>query len=1090
MLAHFILLAILVLNFSTFATASVILQTNVTVKMSSTTVKDLLLELQKQTKVSFVYNADQLSSMSPISVNENNKPLDYVLDKIFKGTGFIYNLNDKEIVIVKSPVNVTQTEAKVVNLSGKVIDEKGDPIVGATLIEINGKGGTITDDKGSFSVKVAVGHEIEISFVGFKTHKMIVTKEQSNMIIKMFTDAMNVDDVVVTGYFNRDKTGFAGAVTTITDKEISRYGSSNVLDIIGNLDASFKIDKNIESGSNPNKMPDFTIRGKGTFNNESTAPVFILDGFQVSAQYIFDMDMNRIKSISILKDASASILYGSRAANGVVVIETKAPEPGKLKVTYNFRPTMAIADLTDYDLMNAREKLEFERYAGIYTKTIRDGAFRNNDLIEQTALDQKYNERLSQVNRGVDTYWLSKPIRNAFVQNHSLTVEGGDDVIRYSVNANYDNIKGVMKGSDRERFAAGFRLIYRIKDKITINNYVTYDNVSEDNSPFGSFSQYTKLNPYDTPFDDNGNYKPKFMDEVLNPLYDANLPFIDSRKTQSVAENISVDWFAAKDLRIKGNFKITKDVTNNESYTSPKSSKYEKTEEIEKRGEMSQGNGSGMDYSGNVTIQYNMEFDKHVIFVGAGSEIMMNQMRSYTYKMEGFPTDMFIDPGFALKYPEGSKPTSSEGTSKSVGFFANVNYIFDNRFFADASVRYDGNSRFGLDNKFALFWSTGAGWNIHNEKFWSGIKSTVNQFKVRASYGVTGNQDFNEYDAKTMYEFLQDPYKGTIPTKLLGFGNPNLRWQKQGMFNIGIDLSFFDSRLSFTANYYNRKTDGSLTSVTVAPSLGFVGNKYIENIGTIKNNGFDFSVVGQIFQTKDFAWNVTLQASSNKSKLTEISNALKGLNAENLAKEYTPDVQFEEGQSMSIIKAVTSLGIDPATGKELYRTINGDLTYIWSPSDKITVGDTEPTLFGNINTNLFWKNWELNLSFQYRLGGQAYNSTLVNKVEGADPKYNADRRALADRWKKTGDHTFYKDISDFSPSYISTRFVQDENYINFSNFSLSYSFRPELLRKGGFERLKVSFGMTDLFQLSSIKRERGLDYPFERRFVFGVLVGF
>lgn len=1090
MFAHFILLAILVLNFSTIATASVILQTNVTVKMSNTTVKDLLLELQKQTKVSFVYNADQLSSMNFISVDENDKPLNYVLDKIFRGTDFTYNLNDKEIIITKVPMRTTQPKTQVLTLSGKVVDEKGVPIVGATIIEVNGKGGAISDDKGNFSLKVTQGHDIEISFVGFKTQQIVTSKEQSNMIIKMVADALAVDDVVVTGYFNRDKTGFAGAVTTITDKEISRYGSSNVLDIIGNLDASFKIDKNINNGSNPNEMPDFTIRGKGTFNNESTAPVFILDGFQVSAQYIFDMDMNRIKTISILKDASASILYGSRAANGVVVIETKAPEPGKLRVTYNFRPTVAIADLTDYNLMNAREKLEFERYAGLFTTQIGEGFFQANDLNEQTNLDKQYNQRLSQVNRGVDTYWLSKPLRNAFVQNHSLNVEGGDDIIRYSVNANYDNIKGVMKGSDRERFGAGFRLIYRIKDKITINNYVTYDNVSEENSPYGSFSTYTRLNPYETPFDDKGDYKPKLMDDTQNPLYDANLPYINKGITQGVSENLSVDWYATEDLRIKGNFKVSKGVTSNEQYTSPKSSKYEETKEIEKRGSMTQGNGNTMDYSGNVTAQYNLELKKHVLFFGVGGEIMMNQLRNASYKMEGFPTDMFIDPGFALKYPEGSKPSSSEATSRAVGIFANVNYIFDNRFFADASVRYDGNSRFGLDNKFATFWSVGAGWNIHNEQFWEEIKKSVNLFKIRGSYGITGNQEFNEYDAKTMYEFKQDPYKGTIPTQLLGYGNPNLRWQKQGMLNIGIDLSFFNSRLAFTANYYNRETDGSLTSVTVAPSLGFVGNNYTENIGTIKNNGFDISLVGQIFQTKDFAWNVTLQASGNKSKLSKISNSLKGLNEQSNLKQYSPDAQFEEGQSMSILKAVYSLGIDPATGKELYRSVNGGVTYVWAPSDKIIVGDTEPTMFGNINTNLFWKNWELNISAQYRFGGQAYNSTLVNKVEGADPRQNADRRALAERWKRPNDHTFYKNIADFSTPYISTRFVQDENYLNLSNFSLSYSFDPKLLRKGGFERLRLSFSMTDLFQLSSIKRERGLDYPFERRFVFGVLVEF
>ncbi len=1083
--------ALMLLSFANIAFGAELDDKKVSVNLKNATLKEAISEIMKFSTYGISYSVDEVDKIRDVTLRMENVTVEEALSACLPKYGMKYTISNNTVVISAANKN-TAGGGKV---RGVVVDGKENiPLIGVNVAVVQGGKvvtGVTTNIDGEFELHVPQGASLRFTYVGYK--EMTVQPDiRKRMEIAMSEDANAMEEVVVNGYISRKTEGFAGAVTIVKKEDLQKVHTGNIFTTLSAIDAGFKINENNNAGSSPNVLPDFTIRGKGSFQEGSTVPLFILDGFETSLQKIYDMDVNRIESITILKDASATILYGSRAANGVVVIETTTPKAGRIRVNYDFKPTIAFVDLSDYDLMNAAEKLEYERLAGKYEPT--------GDLTADYQKQREYYTRYKNVQEGVDTYWLKQPVRNAFSQAHSLYVDGGANEMRYGIDAMYNQTNGVMKESGRDRYSLGFKLIYRIKEKITIQNYASYSYTHEYNSPYGNFSQYARLNPYERVHDEKGEVLPTLLSGLPNPLYDAQLPNKNYTNTETVMEQLNVDWNIMEGLKLRGQFGLTKKTTDGEVYVSPFSSQYMYNSNgeisiapVEKRGSLSVSNGKSMYMTGNMTLNYNkMIADKHLLYVSAGGEISESETESRGFSATGFADDRYADPAFAIQYTENSKPRSSESLTRSVGLFTNVNYIYDNRFFADLSGRYDGSSQFGSDRKWAPFWSVGAGWNVHNEHFWS-KESILDLLKLRVSYGVTGNQEFSPYQAKTMYTYKTDRLYNTLVTAvLMGYGNPDLKWQNQYQTNVGFDLGMWRGRLNVVFNYYRKLTDGMLTSVTVAPSIGLQGNSFTSNLGEIENRGYEVSVNGAVIQDlkNDLEWRIWLQASNNKNVLKKISNQMKGINAANNRNEFVPGSVYEEGHSMTAIKAVQSLGIDPSTGQEVFLKKDGvTKTYEWSAEDKILCGDKEPKVYGNIGTNVYWKGWNLNAIFKYSLGGDLYNRTLAEHVEGADPSYNADRRVLNDRWKNPGDHALYKNIRDYNTTYVSSRFVQRENYIRFTSLSLSYDFPKSVLNKWNLSTLRLSFYANDLFNASSVKEERGLNYPFERSYVFGLNIG-
>lgn len=1043
-------------------------------------------------KIQFNYNDVNFN----VTLKMKNKPAIDVVSNIIKGRNLKVERRAKGSLVISRQAEQKQKGMSLtVNngtiLHGKVIDENGEELIGATVRVKSTGESTVTDTNGAYTlITKASSGRVAFSFVGYETQEIPISSAVGMKSVRLKPNAQ-IDDVVVTGFFDKQKKTFTGSVTKVTHDEIAEFGTANIFSVLQQLDPSFKIKENNSTGSNPNELPDFVVRGESSFQGTSM-PTIIVDGYEVNAQYLYDMDLERIESISILKDASSTVYYGSRAANGVLIIETRRPKAGHFTVSYSNRTGVTWADLTSYNLMNAKQKLEFERLSGVYT---------SSDPKQQYELDKQYQELYNNVARGIDTYWLSQPLRTGITQNHSLYAEGGDNVITYGVSGSYSMTEGVMKGSDHSSASFSFDLGYRIKDKIQIRNNFSYSSSNSKNSPYGSFSNYSEANPYSPIYDEDGNYIKKYTQHSgqnhYNYVYNASLPHRSKSDSQGIMEQFNFDYRITKSLRWRIAMSYSKTTSTSNSYTSPNDAQYvNSTSSASDKGyaSSSRSEDSGWDLSS--TIANNFMFGKHSIYVGGGFNLTESNTYSESYSVMGFIDDRFNEIGNANSFNRNSTPSSSRSKSRLVGFLGNINYSFDNRYFVDFSARLDGSSAYGSENRFGNNWSAGIGWNINNEKFMKNLIRGLSDFRIRASYGVTGAANFSQDVARTMLQFNQtNLYYETLGATFIQYGNTNLTWQQNHQFNIGLDFGLVKRRLNIALNYYVNNTDGLLLPVTVAPSLGF--SQYTENFGEIENSGYDVSVNAVIIRKKNFDWAISFNAAHNSNKIKKINNSLKTVNDNNQIQggigvdaDTRPVTEYEEGQSMSIIKVVPSLGINPANGKELYLTKRGTVTEVWNSDNKVVVGDTEPTVSGSFGTNFVYKQFTLSASFRYSYGAKAYNSTLASRVEGLNIYNNGDARAYEERWKTPGDYTFFKNIADHSTSYASSRFVQDNNYITLSNVALFYRFPRTWLKKFGISAAKIGANMSDIFYSSTIKQERGLDYPFCRALSFSLNVSF
>ena len=965
-------------------------------------------------------------------------------------------------------------------IKGRVIDGNGEPLVGATIKLKGGNGVYFTDHNGNFEIITKkTREEVTVTYIGHVTQTLFLFPGNETTI-PLAADNTSLSEVVVTGFVNKSKVSFTGSQTTVQKDQLLSMGTKNVLESLQSFVPGLVIAENNLAGSNPNKRPDLNIRGRATFDGSANMPLFVVDGTEVSADYVYDMDMNDIESVTVLKDASASALYGSKASAGVIVITTKTMKPGRLRLNYSGTYRLSTPDLTDYRMLNATQKLEFERLAGLYTD--------KTDLERQYRLDTEYNRLAQIVRSGVNTDWLSKPLRNGFSQNHSLSIDGGDDYARYNLGLRYSTDDGVMIGSKRDRLSLFFKFSYNKPGAFSVNNSTTLMSVDSEESPYGSFSDYVKQNPYEQPYAADGSLHRKLSNLEENPLYEAQAGNFNKSENLNILNTTTLQVWFSDAFRLNGDFSFTKDMSTSNNFKSPLAlSELNKTD-VSQRGQLTESHTSLVRYAGKLMLSYNKNlFGKLFTSATAGSTIEANNGDNTSYSSVGYYSANLSHPAFAAGYVNG-KPGGSDNIYRTVGFFANVNSIWDNKYFLDFIYRYEGSSKFGKNTRFAPFWSVGSGWNIHNESFLKG--KGIELLKLRASVGYLGNISFEPYQAITSYNYAAgNNYVkgiGAIPKTI---GNPDLRWERTLTSNVGVDLTMFKGRWDLTFDAYIKNTDDLLVNVTKAPSVGVASAR--ENLGAIENRGVELRTRVVPISTKQLQWSISATYAYNKSKIKQISNALMSKNEENRnATGKAPLPIYEEGGSLTAVKVVPSAGIDPATGREVYIKRDGSYTFDYDARDKVTFGDESPLGQGSLSSYLTYKQWSASASFGYSFGGVVYNQTLVTRVEGANPKQNADERVFNDRWKKPGDYARYRNIADYSTPQQTSRFVQVNNYLTLQSLSVAYEFTPWQIRKLGLSRMRLELLTNDLFYLSSIKRERGLDYPYARSVEMSVRFSF
>lgn len=1092
----------------------------VTITKENIPLQKLFREIKKQTGYVFFYNMRLLQKTHPVNIDVKNKNLQEVLDQVFTAQPVTYSIVNKTVVVnervaMPAPVVTLRDTVPVIGISGKVVDEmSGTPVVGANVLIKGSETGVVTDVNGVFTIRAKARAVLVISYVGFE-NQQVTFKEGVPLSVRLKANKDPLADVVITGYQQIKKESFTGNAVTVTGEELKRINPINILQSIQAYDPSFQVQQNNLFGSNPNSLPNVNIRGsaslptgtEGVLTRNNLAgnvnlPTFILDGYEVGVEKVYDMDVNRIQSITILKDAAATAVYGSRAANGVLVITTKAPAEGKLQVSYNTDLTVTAPDLTGYSVLNATDKLEYERLAGLY-----DFGFGG---IDKDDLEEIYYKKYSNVIAGVNTYWLSQPVKTAFAQKHSMYIEGGSGAIRYGIDLRYQTQPGVMKGSGRDRYSVGSVLTYSPGRRFTFKNSLTITGVDGTESPYGNFSNYVRMNPY-YPKTDSGGHIIQGVDSwlvdtkqqgnqyviksVLNPLYNSTLGNFNKNKYFEMIDAFSADWSISSALRLRTMVSLTKRKYNTDIFTSPHANEfyfYDATR-IKERGSYFFSNTDETTIDGNATFNYNKQLGDHFINLAAGANI-----RNYTSDFKsmtaiGFSNDRFTNIAFANSYALNSSPQANYQLERLFGSFASLNYSYRNKYMADLSARLDGSSKFGSENKTAPFWALGVGWNAHKEDFL--LNSAISMLKLRASVGQTGSVSFPAYQAKTTYDYYTGNWYSTgIGASVNNYGNESLKWQKTDNYEVGVDLGLLNDKIFVGARYYEKITHGLLADIILPPSSGFIS--YKENLGDMKNTGAELNVKAMVFKNRDWTVNLTANMARNKNIVLKISNALKAYNdkadQEQTKDEYkaTPLLRFNEGQSLNAIYAVRSMGIDPETGKEIFINRSGQYTYDWNVRDIVPVGDNTPTAYGYFGGNIGYKRFLLNVNFYGRFGGKEYNQTVVDRIENADPRDNVDSRALSQRWKKPGDKALYKNIAEIGQSMASERFVQKDNVLELQSLYLSYDFAKAIYSKLAMRNLRVAFTMNDVGRWATMQTERGIDYPFARSFTFSIQTSF
>ena len=1073
---------------------------DVTIRIEAGTMDDAFQQIMKVSKVQLVYNTDVVVKIPCAAVSFENKKISEILDALLAKTNLGYRVENGIYMISEKKQLADRELGKV---TGVVEDEGGEALIGVTVVIKGTYRGVATDMEGKFQLDGLRDSTVTlvVSFIGKKTRE-VQMKLNTNIVIKLEDDASEIEEVVVTGIFERRKEGFTGSATTLNSEDIQRMTSGNVLKALEMVDPSFKMNVSNLAGANPNVIPDFRMRGqasmgnyeatdvvtmRGDVNSRPNQPLFVLDGvIGVDATTIMDLDPGQVESITLLKDAAATVIYGSEAANGVVVVETKAPEAGKLRFTYNGNYKLEMPDLSVYDLTNAKEKLQVEELAGYFSM--------QNDVNKM-----KYYAHLQEeILRGVNTYWLSKPLRTGFSHRHGIQFEGGDRALRYKVYLGANFAPGIMKETDLNTKTGKVDLLYRF-NKFLISNQLSIDySQGKRSSSYGSFKEYTYLNPYYRPYDENGNIV-KVLDQndllfgwygmpTTNPLWNTMFGYKDESRDFQVREALRLEYTPMEALRLRLDFTLSRRDGKVEVFKSAQHTDFEGITDPAYKGSFDKTRSESLDYRVSLTGSYNKAFGSdHLLSAFAQYSIAENSSNMEILSMKGFPNDRLDEIFLGTTY---SNITGSEGVSRSLGLVLTLNYSWRQRYAVDYSMRLDASSQFGKNNRTAPFWSAGLRWNAEKEEF---VKrwGIFDELIVRGSYGVTGSQDFSPYQALQAYTYegMMNAYKSfdVVGAKLYSMGNPNLKWQKTKDYNVSLDFSILKNLVSAKVEYYHKQTENTLLDYALAPSVGFSNVK--DNLGTISNKGVEATLRVMPYRnpSKQAYMNIVVTGARNKSTIEKISNALKYQNERQIEKTDTrPLPRYESGYSQTIIWAVPSMGIDPISGDEVFLKRNGLLTGVWDAADQVPMGDTEPKFAGTYSMTFQYKGFGLTLAGTYKCGGQMYNYTLLDKVENANLRMNVDRRVLTDRWKAIGDKAFFKKLDGDAyreNTKASSRFIMDENEFALKTINLSYRMDAQHQRglaKVGIDALMVGMYVEDVFRISTVKMERGIDYPFSR----------
>ncbi|WEK37534.1 MAG: SusC/RagA family TonB-linked outer membrane protein [Candidatus Pseudobacter hemicellulosilyticus] len=1096
--------------------------------------KEVFSAVEKQTGYMVWGKTDFLEHAKKVTVSVRDMPLNNFLVLVLREQPFTFTIADNTIILsqrlataVSPPVfiNVKPAAEPVwITLMGMVINAETNEKLEAATIAVKGTGNAFrSDNAGNFAmVGLDADAVLVISSVGYQKLEApvpVLMRMRPEQTVKLAGGSVRkipnglylfymqpvktvLKEVVINnGMFSRNKESFTGAVAVFSGADLRSVGTRNVLESLKTLDPSFIMLEDNLQGSNPNRLPKIEIRGRTTltnanlndqFNSDPNQPLFILDGFETTLQTIYDLDMNRVASITLLKDAASTALYGSKAANGVVVVETKRPVPGKLQVSYVGDFSANLPDLSSYNLMDAVEKLQWEKLT----------AYNNTTDTKAWEREERNAARLADVQRGVNTYWLHEPVQTGFTNKHSLQLNGGNSDLVFNAGALYSRQDGVMKGSGKDNWGGNMSLSYR-KGRLNVTNLLTVAGSKGKESPYGSFASFAATNSYYRKTDAAGfiqrQLDPIYDTAVINPLYNASLFSINESRAFSFANNIRGVYSLTNTLRVEGGLQLGKANGTTVLFIPPDNTLFDGVE-AQKRGSYSNNHMEVKNVNANLSLSYGEVIGRGQFSANVRGQIESSESESIGFSLVGYPYGTNGNPAFAYGFTPFSVPATSRVKSRGTSFTASVNYIFNGRYMIDGVYTLSGASAFGSNKRYKPFVSAGLGWNLHQENFLKQF-TWMNLLKLRANLGYSGNQNLGNFTSVSTYA-----YTGTGSNNfgqgltLMSLGSPDLEWSKTLQGSYGLDFSFLNSRITGTLEYFRKHTDPlSVGAEGTLPSSVALNNSYVINIGTLTTTGWNMNLrYSPIYDLKNrIIWTISVSGVKNNSEYGGFANRLESLNKEEL--ESKGLARYYDGYSPDDIWTVMSLGIDPATGKEIFQKRDGTISFIYDPADIVRVGNTRPKLEGIVSTSFTYKDFTFGANARYRVGGYVFNNALYSKVENISAVAgitqgnvvpNLDRRALYDRWQQPGDVAEFTSIAAFSSNPMSSRYVQEDSHFIGESFSIGWRSSAGWVRRMSLQTIGVNFYLNDIFRIETVQTERGLDYPFSRSASLSVNLSF
>ena len=1050
------------------AAERVFAQTTVTATFKNATLSEVLWEIQRQTDFTFVYSTNDISKVKEVNLNVSNELIVRVLDKCLKNTGLTYSERDGVIAIKrKNEIKETNVVQQKITLNGTIVDDHGEPIIGANIIIEGTTKGTTTDIDGQYILDVdRLPVTLVVSYIGF-TRQQVKVNSAKTMKIVMQPDNNMMEEVVVTGYGTYKKSAYAGSASTVKTSELKDIPAVSFTDILQGASPGVQISS---SSGQPGASSSIRIRGMGSFN-ASNSPLYVIDGIPVRSGTINSMSSDAgldimstinnsdIENITVIKDAAAASLYGSRAANGVVLITTKKGKEGKpvvsLKADWGFsdfameyRPVMGGAERREY----------------IYN------GLKNNYLINKNKTEE---EAIAYADKNVDKYapipwcgytdWNDVLFRKGSHQTYEASLSGGTDKFKYYSSLSYLKQQGVAINSGLERISGRLNVDYKATQKLTLGANILFATINQDVSDEGtSYSSplYTSRNglvPSDPVYNEDGTWNRDFIkNEDRNPLLAATYDYQREYVTRTF-NTIYGQYEFIPNLKFKTTLSYDYTITKGKDWKDPRTSNGDDI-----NGGMSKKfyEYKKLVWTNSLNYQATIAANHHLDAL-IGYEID-DSNRDY---LSGYVTNFAnYDKG---ESSNGMKTESVGGSAKEarmVSYLSRVNYDYKNKYYLGASYRIDGSSRLDSSNRWGNFWSVSGAWRIIEEGFMTPAKGWLSDLRLRASYGVNGTLPSDYYGYRGLSSltngYLEQP--GITQSQLK---NDDLQWETNYNFNVGLDFGFWD-RLNFTLEYYTRTTKNLLMDRPISMTTGF--NTYLMNIGKVKNQGVELEISSKNFETKNFRWNTTFNISHNKNKIL----VLDGMQTEIVSGSQIRKV----GNSYRTFYLIEFAGINPETGMPQFYTndLDENGNYIKEITEDPTKAHTialdkhaEPTVTGGLSNSLRYKWFDLNFMFSYQFGGYSYDN-WAQKTEHGGYELGANIPTYyRNNWKQSGDITDYEIFME-SPKvamnkYKTTRRLHSTNFIRLKNLTFGITLPKEWTRKIAIDNVRFYASANNLW---------------------------